>query len=271
MRPDLVLDEDDKKRRFSKYKVPKEVTEESESEETEVQIVQVKPSKRNKKNANAKSKKSRSKSPDTKKDDSGCESSLKRSVSSMLPWPQSDSDNSIDDWLTFTTKVINSEDENSSDSVTESFLNPETGEVIDTESQTQKAEENAHIDNCSGGNTINVSNELEKDKQEKAQEGDSVQNTSCIHGRIIQHVSTTNTELRRKVEDDRIMKYIHKKFDNIEKKESTPEDQNIDKKHSIKKITIYNKSEPEKGHKSQAEGHSSVINYQPMRYNIFCS
>ena len=62
--------------------------------------------------------------------------------------------------------------------------------------------------------------------------------------------------------DDRIMKYIHKKFDNIDKKESKPT------QHSIKKITIYNKSEPEKDPQCQTEGHSSVINYQPMRYKL---
>ena len=67
-------------------------------------------------------------------------------------------------------------------------------------------------------------------------------------GRIFWDLSSIQArEMRVKTEeeltwDDQISKYIHEKFDNIENKEDTSSHQHVYTKHSIQKITIYNKS-----------------------------
>lgn len=299
MRPDLVLDEDDKKKRFKKFKVSKVAHEESdpESADEEVQIVQDISRKRKKTMDNIKVQTRRFKSSSNTVNDSlesqNSESnppSLQDSVSPNLPWPQDDSDASNDQWATLPPDVIE-DDENSENNCDGSFLDPATGEVVVIkESQSPCAieamevpkvkikdlkplEEYAGKRHTVNDSEVETSMEKANEESQSKQEGTSKVKDSCTLpggftlSRIVQHpFSTQERQTRGKIIDDlagedRILKYIHKKFNKTDKNDTATNNPYLDTRHSIKKITIYNKSE------SEPHQQSSVIS-QPFRKSV---
>ena len=298
MRPDLVLDEDDKKKRFKKFKKVAHEESDPESADEEVQIIQDIPRKRKKTIDNIKGKTRRLKTPSNTLNNSlesqnseSISPSLQNSVSPKLPWPQDDSDASNDQWVSLPPDVIK-DDENSDDNLTDSFLDPETGETVDIKkSQSPCAiqdtdvpkvelkdlkplEEKAGKEQIVNDCQVECTLEKEKEESQSTQKRESgVKDLRSLQGsftssRIVQHLSSTQArDMRVQVEDeltgdDRIMKYIHKKFNKIEKKDTATNNPYLNTRHSIKKITIYNKSE------SVPYQQSSVIS-QPLRYFTF--
>ena len=63
--------------------------------------------------------------------------------------------------------------------------------------------------------------------------------------------------------DEQIMKYIENKFDNIEMEDN----EYLDDKHSIKKITIYNRPSHGYTHQLSSTGQCSGVSH-PIRYFI---
>jgi len=297
MRPDLVLDEDDKKKRFKKFKVSKVTREESdpESADEEVQIVQDIPRKRKKPIDNINSKTRRLKlSSNTLKDSleshnsESLPPSFQNSVSPKLPWPQDDSDASNDQWVSLPPDVIK-DDADSDDNHNDSFLDPESGEVIDikesqspcvieaieipqvklndSKPQEEEAGKEQIVNDCQVESSLEVANEESQSKQKresKKKDACSLQESLTL-SRIVQHLPLER-ETRGTIEeelsaDDLVLKYIHKKFNKIEKKDIATNNPYLDTRHSIKKITIYNKSE------NVPYQQSSVIS-QPFRKSV---
>ena len=231
MRPNLVLDEDEKKRRFSNYKPKEEVVDVSESEEGEIEIVLDTTIKRKRKQKSDRNKKRKSDAING----SDCEIHILKTASSLLPWPHDDSDDSIEDWSPLLPEEI---DEDSNDPENNFFLDPYTGEVK-TESVFQ--------DN------------LENTKSSGVEEAPS----SFEPGRIIQYACSLQSPglSRRREEEEarsdlRILSYIHKKFGNINK---TGPSKYLDHKHSVHKIRIFS-SEPGQ------QLLQSSLSSQPVRY-----
>ena len=272
MRPDLVLDEDEKKRRFKKL-VSKEVTEDSDSEEREVQIIHDGSRKTKKTIDNSRCKKKRSKSPNKSTQNSASTESLKKICSTRLPWPQDDSDDHSDDWLPLPSEVITDDDEdNSSDCQNDSFLDPETGQVIDnkenqathtqvvndaTEDLQPVQKEKTHE------NIINYPQEIIKDEcdYESDIESCSVSHRRNCSGKDCfplpgtseaskyKSVSSTSQIGDDPSGDDQIIKHIQSKFEKNQKfmkKDSSSINQYVDNKHSIEKIMIYKNSQPQR-------------------------
>lgn len=298
MRPDLVLDEDDKKKRFKKFKKVAHEESDPESAEEEVQIIQDIPRKRKKTNDNIKGNTRRLK-PSSNTLNNSLESqnsesippSLPNSVSPKLPWPQDDSDGSNDQWVSLPPDVIKDDENSDDDNPNDSFLDPETGETVDIkESQSPCAihdtdvpkvelkdlkppEEEVGVEQTISDCHVESSLEKAKEKSQSTQKRESSVKDVCSPqgsftlSRIVQHLSSTQSrDMRGKLEDeltgdDRIMRYIHKKFNNIEKKDTVINNPYLDARHSIKKITIYNKSE------SVPYQQSSVIS-QPFRKSV---
>ena len=106
----------------------------SESEEREIQVVQDIQRKGKKTIDNIKSKPRKLGSPDKTLSNSlsTIPTSPLSSVCPMLPWLQDASDDSNDQWPALPPEVIK-DDENSNDFPNHSFLDPQTGEVVDIE------------------------------------------------------------------------------------------------------------------------------------------
>ena len=269
MRPDLVLNEDDKKRRFKKLKVS--VTEDSDFEEGEVKIAQDNSLDVIRTNENTQSMNKISKTLNKYKNNPGS------------PWPQDDSDDVSEEWAPVTRGGID-DDDNSSDGQNDSFLDPQTGQVIynnESQSGTNTHEATMEFQSLKKEETDENMVKVEFIKNECNYESDCSCSTisqnieSNRKGILLQNVSSpTQIGEDTPTEDDQITRYIQSKSENIQKFVDFEQTDNLlnnpfmDSKHGIKKITIYNKSEPETDPQCQTEGHSSVINYQPMRYKI---
>jgi hypothetical protein len=252
----------------------------SESEEGELQVVQDIQRKRKRTVGNLKSRTRRLKVPDETLNNSPTTipPPLLSSVSPMLPWPQDDGDDTNDQWPALPPELIKDE-ENPNDCQNDSFVDPETGEVVDIkESQSPSATKDIDVQRSPGKEEDiedivyddqlieKVERILDEEWSKTAQKRESREKDlddlqkKLVADRIVQHVSSPQAgDMRGKVEDeltgdDRIVKYIHKKFDDI--------DQYVDTKHSIKKITIYNKSET-------VPGQQRPVSYQPTRYLTF--
>ena len=267
MRPDLVLDEDDKKRRFSKLKVSEHVTEESQCEEGEVQI-QCTRRKRIKSSSNQMCKKRRSESPDEAEEHSECDINMKKSVSTNLPWPQEESD--AEEWLPITTMNVADDDSKYCNNV--SFLDPQTGEVIRTVEETNKC----IVDTCQPIPEVEQTSETQfPSNTKKETKENNVCNLvdTCAPSRIVQQFTSTSiNEMKRKREhiptgDELIMNHIHTKIDNldnIEHNDNSIDNEYLDNKHSIKKITIYNKLNQDQ------QDHNGNLSSVVKRYSCFC-
>ena len=251
MRPDLVLDEDDKKRRFTNLKVSQEVTKDSDAEEEEeVQIIQVSSRKRHIPANYTKYKKI-----------TACDRSETKSGSTKLPWPQDDSEDVSGEWAPVTRGGID-DDDNSSDCQNDSFLDPQTGQVIyNNESQSGKNTHEATVEFQSLKKEETDENMIKDEfiKNECNYENDCACSTISQNieynrkGILLQNVSSpTQIGEDTPTEDDQITRYIQSKSENIQKFVDFEQTDNLlnnpfmDSKHGIKKITIYNKSEPEK-------------------------
>ena len=244
MRPELVLNEDDKKRRFKKLKVS--VTEDSDSEEGELHIAQ-------------------DNSVDVIRTNAKTQSKNKISKT-LIPgslWPQDDSDDASDEWAPFPSEVI--EDDESSDDQNDYFLDPETGIVVNNHDGPPTHTEQITSD-------VNV----EPITTKSLKKIETYRNvTNYCH---VQHISEPRlnipndyfrTQIGEKIDDDpnkeyQINKYIHKKFEYMEKTGHSSNTQYYNAEHSIEKITIYNNSEPEKDQQYQPGGQGYCFS-QPMR------
>jgi len=231
MRPDLVLDEDDKKKRFKKLKVVAAVSEVEildSNDEDEIQVVQDIPNKSAKKvqKLNPKSKRQKTDhiSPERKRSNSISLQTMppfqtsppqKKNISRTILWSGDDSEESDDELPPLPPAVI--DDDDSNDCLQEdSFLDPETGLVIGAKTSPSpgKHEEESrsdedvqslpstvdikNVDTYSEGIISDRSLVIQSSTIASKNQNENNQGEDHISSRIIKNCPTPNTNLLMK-------------------------------------------------------------------------